>query len=183
MNKKLKYIKLILNIIVITFIILFLLVVCLQRFSNNKISFLSFRMFTVISGSMEPKYKIGDVLIAKETDPSKIKVGDSITYLGKQGNLSGKIVTHEVKKIDKDNDGKYVFMTQGVANPSPDPIVYEDQVYGKIIYKPIVLSFIYKIVTTKFGMFFLIFVPILYIIGSELLTMMLEKEEKRRKKV
>ena len=35
-------------------------------------------MFTVVSGSMEPKYKIGDVLIAKEKDPSKIKVGDAI---------------------------------------------------------------------------------------------------------
>ena len=181
-NRVFKIIKTILNIFVAIFIILFLLVVALQRFSNNKISFLSFRMFTVVSGSMDPKYKIGDVLIAKEIDPSKIEVGDAISYLGKQGTLAGKVVTHEVINIEQDEDGKYIFHTQGIANDAPDPIVYENQVYGKIIYKCIILSFIYKIVATKFGMFFLIFIPLLYIIGSEILMTMLEKEEKRRKK-
>ena len=56
----------------------FILSVCLQRFSNNKLSILNYRMFTVISGSMEPLYKIGDVLIAKEVKPEDIKVGDKI---------------------------------------------------------------------------------------------------------
>ena len=181
-NKVFRNIKKILNIIVITFIILFLLVVLLQRVSNNTLSLFGFRMFTVISGSMEPKYKIGDVLISKKLDPSKIEVGDAITYLGEKGNLAGKVVTHEVIRIEKDSDDKYIFETQGVANDVPDPIVYEHQIYGKVIYKSIIISFIYKIVMTKFGMFFLIFIPILYIIGSELLTVMLEKEEKRRKK-
>ena len=31
----------------------FIIVVCLQRFSDNKISFFDYRMFTVVSGSME----------------------------------------------------------------------------------------------------------------------------------
>ena len=182
-NRVFKIIKTILNIFVAIFIILFLLVVALQRFSNNKISFLSFRMFTVVSGSMDPKYKIGDVLIAKEIDPSKIEVGDAISYLGEKGNVAGKVITHEVIEINKDNDGKYTFITKGIIpEAQPDPVVYEHQIYGKIIYKPIILSFIYKIVATKFGMFFLIFIPLLYIIGSEILMTMLEKEEKRRKK-
>lgn len=64
------------------FLVAFIVVVCLQRFSDNKISFFNYRMFTVISGSMKPKYDIGDVLISKKEDPSKIKVGDTISYLG-----------------------------------------------------------------------------------------------------
>ena len=158
-NRVFKIIKTILNIFVAIFIILFLLVVALQRFSNNKISFLSFRMFTVVSGSMDPKYKIGDVLIAKEIDPSKIKIGDAISYLGKQGTLAGKVVTHEVINIEQDEDGKYIFHTQGIANDAPDPIVYESQVYGKIIYKCIILSFIYtgEILNILLSIFFCVF--------------------------
>lgn len=181
--KALKIIKKILNVVIAIFIILFLLVVLLQRVSNNKLSFLSFRMFTVVSGSMDPKYKIGDVLIAKEIKPEKIKIGDSVSYLGEQGTLAGKVVTHEVIDIEQDEDGKYIFHTQGIANDTPDPIVYEDQIYGKIIYKAFFLSLIYKVVATKFGMFILVFIPLLYIIGSEILMAMLEKEEERRKKV
>ena len=181
-NRVFKIIKTILNIFVAIFIILFLLVVALQRFSNNKISFLSFRMFTVVSGSMDPKYKIGDVLIAKEIDPSKIEVGDAISYLGKQGTLAGKVVTHEVINIEQDEDGKYIFHTKGLANIVEDPIVYEHQLYGVIIHKMIILSLIYKIVATPIGLFALVIIPVLYIIGSEMLSFMLAKEEERRSK-
>ena len=67
-NKVYKIIKTIFNVIVFTMCFLFLVVVCLQRFSNNKISLFNYRMFTVASGSMEPEYNIGDVLIAKKKD-------------------------------------------------------------------------------------------------------------------
>lgn len=181
-NKIFKIIKKVLSVIVIVFVILFLLVVCLQRFSDNKISFLNLRMFTVISGSMVPKYNIGDVLVAKEVDPSKIKVGDDISYLGEKGDLKGKVVTHQVVDIEQDEDGKYIFHTQGLANIVEDPIVYEDQLYGVIIHKMVILSFIYKIVGTPIGLFILVVIPILYIIGSEILSFMLKKEEERRSK-
>ena len=69
-NKLFKIIKAILNVFFTLLIVLFLLVVCLQRLSNNELSFFNYRMFTVASGSMEPLYQIGDVLIAKETEGS-----------------------------------------------------------------------------------------------------------------
>ena len=96
-NKKvnpLRIIGAVLRVLFTIFIICFVLVVCLQRFSKNEISVFNLRMFTVASGSMVPKYKIGDVLISKETDPSKIKIGDAVTYLGKSGDFKGKVVTH-----------------------------------------------------------------------------------------
>ena len=71
-KKTFKIIKGIINTFIVFIIFAFVLMVCLQRFSGNKISFLNYRMFTVVTGSMEPKYKIGDVLIAKEKDPSEI---------------------------------------------------------------------------------------------------------------
>ena len=81
------------RIVVYIALALFILVVCMQRFSNNKISFFNFRMFTVVSQSMTPKYDIGDVLIAKETEPSKIEEGDVISYLGTYGDFKNKVIT------------------------------------------------------------------------------------------
>ena len=49
-----KYLKPILNIVITIFVLSFVLVVCMQRFSNNEISFLDYRIFTVISGMRLP---------------------------------------------------------------------------------------------------------------------------------
>ena len=65
-NKILKIAIMSIRIVVYIALALFILVVCMQRFSNNKISFFNFRMFTVVSQSMTPKYDIGDINIEKE---------------------------------------------------------------------------------------------------------------------
>ena len=181
MKKAFKIIKYIVNTLVTLFVILFLLMVCLQRFSNNEVSFFNYRLFTVASGSMAPQYNVGDVLIAKETAPEDIKIGDSLTYLGNSGTFTGKVVTHEVTRIEKTTSGEYIFHTKGKANLIEDPPVYQKQVYGVIVWNPKILSFIYKIVGTQYGLFIFVVLPIFYIIGSEMLTAMLEKKEKRRK--
>lgn len=181
-KKIMKIVKTVLNVVISAFFILFLLVVCLQRFSDNKMSFFNYRMFTVISGSMEPKYTIGDVLISKETNPSKIKVGDTISYLGEKGDFNGKVITHQVINIEQDVDGNYIFHTKGLANLVEDPVVYERQLYGVVVHKSVVLSFIYKIIGKPFGLFLFIVIPLFYIIGSEMISFLLSKEEKRRNK-
>ena len=170
----------IINILLMIFCLLFVLVVCLQRFSNNELAFFDYRMFTVASGSMEPRYMIGDVLIAKKVSPEEIKVGDSISYLGKKGSFNGMIITHEVIDIKKDANGNYIYHTKGLTNIVEDPIVEYSQVYGKIVHKSEILSFIYMIVGSKYGIFLFIIIPLFYIIGSEILSFMLEKEENRR---
>lgn len=180
MKKIGKIIKTIFNVAITVFVLLFLLIVCLQRFSNNQITFLGYRMFSVASSSMAPDYNIGDVLIVKKTEPDKIKVGDSISYYGKVGSFAGKVITHQVIKIDKDVDKNLVFHTKGISNLVEDPLVYADQIYGVVVHRSEVLSFIYRTVNTKYGMFIFIVIPIFYIIGSEMLAFLLEKEEERR---
>ena len=180
MKKIGKVLKTIFNIVVTVFVVMFLLVVCLQRFSNNQITFLGYRMFSVASSSMAPDYQVGDVLIVKITEPEDIKVGDSVTYYGKVGSFANKVITHRVIQIEKNVEGKRVFHTKGISNLVEDPLVYEDQIYGVVQFKAELLSFIYKVVNTKYGMFILVILPIFYIIGSEMLSFMLENEEKRR---
>lgn len=180
-SKGFKIFKTILNIFIFVVMISFAVSVCLQRFSNNKISIFNYRMFTVITESMAPKYKIGDVLFAKKTDYKKLKVGDIVTYQGETNSFKGKVVTHQIIKIDKYND-KYYFHTKGLANLVEDPIVSEDQIYGKVIYKSVILSSIYKIISTDVGFYLFIIIPILYLVTSEIIMTLLEKEEERRKK-
>lgn len=179
-NKILKIIMKLFKIFVIIILIGFIIVVCLQRFSENKISFFNYRMFTVISGSMRPKYDIGDVLIAKEVKSSTIKIGDSISYLGTKGDFLNKVITHEVIGIERDDNDKYIFRAKGLANLVEDPKVMESQLYGKVIYKSVILSTIYRIVATNIGFYLFIIIPMMYIIGSEIIHAMLEKEAKKR---
>ena len=165
----------------------FIISVCLQRFSKNEISIFNYRMFTVASGSMQPKYKIGDVLFSKDVSADKVKVGDAITYLGKTGDVANKVITHEVVKIEKDENNKYIFHTKGLTNLVEDPIVYEDQLYGVVIHKAILLSFVYKVISSPIGFYAFIIIPIMYIIGSEIIESALERKEKelnkRKKKI
>ena len=93
MKKILKYVKTVINVFIVLLVLSFVLVVCMQRFSNNELSFLNYRMFTVVSGSMIPKYNIGDVLLAKKTAPEKIERGDAVSYLGTKGQFKDKFAT------------------------------------------------------------------------------------------
>ena len=160
----------------------FVLVVLLQRFSDNKLSFLNYRMFTVVSQSMVPKYDIGDVLISKEVEPSKIKEGDVISYEGNYGDFNGKVITHRVVGIEKRADGKYYYRSKGDANVIEDPIVVENQLYGVVVYKSFILSLVYRIVGTKIGFYLFIIVPILIIIGSEMISTLQERRKKLKSK-
>ena len=182
LKKIFKIVKGIINTIIVIVVLAFVLIVCLQRFSNNKISFLNYRMFTVVTGSMEPKYNIGDVLIAKKTAPSEIKVGDAISYLAAKGEVKNNVITHEVVNITKDENGKYLFHSKGLVNLVEDPIVHEEQIYGVVVYKTKLLSYIRKLINTDMGMLLLIIIPIIYIIVSEMIAILIEKEEKRREK-
>ena len=182
LKKIFKITKGIINVLITLAVMSFLLIICLQRFSDNKISFLNYRVFTVVTGSMEPKYKIGDVLIAKSKDPSEIKVGDAISYLASVGEVKNNVVTHEVIDITKNEKGEYLFHSKGLVNLVEDPVVHQDQVFGVVVYKTKILSFVRKMINTDIGMLLFVIVPVLYIIVSEMIAMLIEKEEKRREK-
>lgn len=180
LKKILSILKKLVDIAITTFVILFVVVVCLQRFSNNEFSLFNYRIFSVVSGSMVPMYNVGDVLISKEVEPNEVEIGDAVSYLGESGSFKGKVITHQVVDIEKNVDDEFVFHTKGLANIIEDPIVHESQLYGVVVRKAYLLSFVYRVVGTKLGLFLFVIIPILYIVSSEMIGFMLEKEEKRR---
>jgi len=181
-KRKTNYFKIIMTLCktaVGLFLASFAIIVCLQRFSNNSISFMEYRMFSVATGSMVPKYQIGDVILCKEVDTNTLKIGDDITYIGNAGTFKDKTVTHRIIDIKTSSAGERLFYTKGIASTRTDPIVKEDQIYGKIVKKFNFLSWLYKFVTTPDGFYMCIFIPLTFLVGSEIVTSMVERYEEK----
>lgn len=176
-NKALKIIGNILYSILFLIVVLMLIIVIIQRTSNNSISIGGYRIFAVATGSMVPKYEVGDVLISKEIEPSEIKVGDTVVYKGEVGGFKDKFVTHQIQSINKQEDGTYKFITKGISNIEADPEISETQVYGKIIYKVKTLSLMSKLISNVYIFYFFIFVPIAIIIYKQIRNLIKEDEE------
>ncbi len=160
------------------------IIILVQRFSNNEKAFLGYRIFNVATGSMEPDYMVGDILICKEKEPSQIKVGDNVVYLGAKQDYTGKVITHSVVEIQRNEQGEYLFKTKGIANTVEDPLVHQDQVYGTVVSNNFILSFICKVITNRYGLYFCVIVPIvLYLfigfVKSQEEKIAAEREEER----
>ena len=162
---------------IIILLLLFLVILSgFQRFSNQHNLF-GYRVYIVASGSMIPTYNIGDTLLIKEMDASNIKKGDAVTYIGDDVGIDGMIITHQVQEVEMGEDGKYYFHTKGIANNIEDPIVSEEQVLGKVVYRFFLLSFIGRITTSKLLLFCFIAIPISILIAIEIIKLIYKKDD------
>ena len=128
-NKVFKIVYGIIKGFIITFILLYLIFVIFQRVTNNS-SIFGYRIFTIATGSMEPVYKVNDVILVKECDTSKLKVGDDIAYVGSKAELKDLIITHRIVKIEKNKDGITEYTLKGVNNKYEDPSITANQILG-----------------------------------------------------
>ena len=158
MKKAFKIIWNICKTIMWIIVILIVSVIVVQRVSNNKVTLANYSIYTVVTESMLPKYKVGDMLLAKNVDTETLKVGDDVVYMGKEGSFNGKIVTHQIIDIDN-STGVKQFHTKGLNNIVEDPVVSSDQIYGKVVTKLNILSLLSRIVMNQYGFYFIIIVP------------------------
>lgn len=115
----------------------------------------------LLSGSMEPTYSAGDILIIKKTNASDVNVGDVICFISSDPDIYGLKNTHRVVGITSDDFGKISFITKGDANPENDPYaVSEDNVIGVVVSDNIVLSKIMFVLKSRWGFFTLIIIPL-----------------------
>ena len=175
-------IKIILGIIksIATFFIVCVFsIIFLQRVSNNSINLAGFSIYTVVTESMYPKYKVFDMILVKSVDTKSIKVHDDVVYKGEKSDFQGKIVTHRVEDITEDN-GVLTFTTKGINNDIEDPLVNENQIMGKVVHKLLLLSLISKVINNTYGFYFLIFVPLVVVIFLEIMESIEEKKELKK---
>lgn len=83
-----------------------------------------YKPLIVLSGSMEPTYKIGSILYYKDVVKEELKVGDVITFQLTDGTY----ITHRINRIVENK-----YETKGDANELPDvfKIDFKD-VCGKV---------------------------------------------------
>lgn len=175
MKKVIGFVVTTIETIITVVLIALVILLAFQRFSNNG-SFFGYRIYTVASDSMIPIYTVGDTLLIKDTDAREIEVGDALTYQGTSGSMKGKIITHQVVGIEE-VDGEYQFHTKGTANQIEDPIVYEHQVFGKVIRKFAILSILGRITTNMSTLLMFITIPIAVLIAIEIIKVYKSKDD------
>lgn len=95
-------------------------------------------VMAVVSSSMEPTLKRGDLVVVKGAPPEEISIGDIIVYYNPFQRVA---VVHRVIDIKKNGD-EFVFYTKGdnnLTNPKSDqeagiaPPIREDWVKGRVV--------------------------------------------------
>ncbi len=176
MRKGINAIFTLIKIICVIVLVLLIFVLAMQRFSNNKIAIGGFRVFNVVTTSMVPEYVVGDVVVVKDVDPDTLKLGDDITYLGKEDSFANRVVTHRLIRIEETTVGKR-FHTQGIANPTEDPTITADQIYGKVVYKCIVISALAKLMNNMTLFYVVVFIPLAILIVMQIIDFANSRKE------
>ena len=145
---------------------------------EDDINLFGIRFYMVLTGSMEPNYNIGDVIVVKETSKDNIKVGDVINFLSENGNDT---VTHRVTEIIE-NDGATLFKTKGDNTNSEDSEAIEfSRVQGTLLFKISKMGIILTKLFTGTGLCIAILVIIFsYLRESRQEEKRIAREEARR---
>lgn len=141
-------------------------------FINNKSTMKMplFSTYIIVSPSMVPTIKINDAIIVKRVDNDKYKVGDIITFLGKDGRYSGMTITHRIVGKQNLSKNESVYTTKGDNNNSIDPVsVTTDSIYGKVLFKIPKVGYIGNFFSKPINYFLCLLIPsmifILYDVG------------------
>ena len=144
-------------IAVVVFIALLIIVSAFPITGNIK-------MFTVLSGSMEPAIHTGSVVVIKPA--SNYKVGDVITF--GQNTKTELPTTHRIAEI-KAVEGNMVYKTKGDANNTEDSTeTPQKEVIGKVLFSIPWLGYVVDFVKKPFGLMIVIVIPAVIIVYDQL---------------
>jgi signal peptidase len=165
---------------VVSTVIVVLVVLCAVFLMGSRL--IGFRVFNVISGSMEPFYSVGDLIYVKQVNPNDIKVGTPITFVLNEDLV---VATHRVIKVDAENQH---FYTKGDANDTADASpVHFNNVIGVPQFSIPLLGYVSDFIQHPPGMYITIGVGGLLILAVFLPDMIgkkkiVEEESKEEKK-
>lgn len=133
--------------VVLVLCILVSTVLIFQIVRGQQPSLLGYKLFHIITGSMEPTIEVGGNVVVKEVDPVTLKVGDIITFRSRDAQIYGQANTHRIMEICRDESGELYFVTKGDANNREDILhVQASDLYGKVVF--------YTNASKWFGLFF-----------------------------
>jgi len=176
LKKKLKKLVNIFQWLLTAVLVLVVLLLIFTAFNPVK----AFQVFRVMSGSMEPKIKVGSVVFVQRVNPEILKESDIITYTSLEN--SDISVTHRLIAIEE-KEGQTVFKTRGDANNSDDITeTLPGQIKGKVVFSLPFLGYLSVWIRKPWGFGLLVILPAILIIISEILNIKkaIEKEVEKK---
>lgn len=126
--------------------------------------FMGYKPFIVLSGSMEPEFYAGDIVLVKEAPTGTLTTGDIIAF-----RLNNSVVTHRIIEIN-DSEGKREYFTKGDNNNTEDNIaITDDMVEGKYLFRISGVGNFALFMQTPLGMVLFIAVPLILFILYDML--------------
>ena len=125
---------------------------------------LGWRVDAVMSGSMEPRLKVGGLVITRPIESASIQVGDTITFYSplKQGMVSHRVIAIESGTLS-------YFRTKGDANEDPDPFIVPVQnLAGKVCFHIPYLGYVIQFLKTPLGILLTFCLPGFITIAMEI---------------
>jgi signal peptidase len=131
---------------VVSTVLVVLIVLCAVFLMGTRL--IGYRVYSVISGSMEPELSVGDLLYVRPVDPAKIEVGDDISFVLNEDLV---VATHRVVRIDAEKQHIY---TKGIANEIEDsePVHFKN-VIGVVDFSLPLLGYVSDYIQSSPGMY------------------------------
>lgn len=151
--------------IIITLILVLVLAFNIYNFVSIKIlkkdfaSIKGYAILEVVSGSMEPTIKVGDLIVI-DTKVQKYKEQDIVTFR----DVSGSFVTHRIISLDKDK-----MITKGDNNNTKDEALSTKNIVGKYVFKISGVGLILSSLKSPFVLVMVLLIGILvcYLISTD----------------
>jgi len=156
-------------------LVLFLVTLVFQRFT-------SWDLRAVLTGSMEPTFKVGGVVLSRPVDPRSINVGDVIVFRAStaRGAEDAPLITHRVVSI-REEAGQPVFKTRGDNNDTEDSFdVFARDVTGKVVVHVPYLGYLLAIFQKPLGFLLAVCIPVGWFIVSQVRRLVAEVNRARR---
>ena len=170
-NRIMKIISSAIFVILVLLIILIVLYIVRVNFlaSNDKLGEVKINFYTILTQSMYPTIKAGDIVVTYKEDNNMYNEGDVITFISEQN--GGITVTHRIKEVFNVNDS-YSYRTKGDNNNAPDnEITSGDNVLGKVLIKIPKAGYIQQFLVSKTGWIVAVILPCLAIVIYDILKL------------
>ncbi len=138
-------------------------------------SLFGYRYYTVLTPSMEPTYKVGDLVFVKLTHAEDISIGDVITF--NPSSETDAYLTHRVttKYENYQGSGVTCFKTKGDANKDEDGFTIDEaRVIGKVAFSIPKLGYIIRFIQLRW--YFIVPLVILLFVLFKLLDLYAESK-------
>lgn len=170
-NRILKIISSAIFVVLILLIALILFYIVRVNFlaNNDKLGEVKINFYTILTQSMYPTIKAGDVVITYKEDNNQYNKGDVITFVSDMN--GGITVTHRVQDIVLVNDG-YSYRTKGDNNNAEDREVIDgDNVLGKVVLRIPKAGYIQQFLVSETGWIIAVLLPCLGIVIYDILKL------------